>query len=36
MGYLRELFGGNPILLGAFIGVVIAVMVIFFVERGRR
>ena len=35
MSYLRELFSGNPLLMGAFIGVVIAAMVIFFVERSR-
>lgn len=35
MSYLRELFGGNPLLMGAFIGVVIAATVIFFAERSR-
>ncbi len=35
MGYLRELFGGNPLLMGAFLGIVIAATVIFFAERGR-
>ena len=35
MGYLRELFGGNPLLMGAFLGNVIAAAVIFFAERGR-
>lgn len=36
MGYLRELFSGDPLLIGAFLGAVIAAMVIFFAERGRR
>ncbi len=35
MGYLRELFGGNPLLMGAFLGIIIAAAVIFFAERGR-
>lgn len=35
MNYLRELLGGNPLLIGAFIGVVIAGTVIFFAERSR-
>jgi hypothetical protein len=36
MGYLREIFAGNPLLIGAFIGVMIAALVIFFVEWSRR
>lgn len=35
MGYLRELFGGNPLLMGVFLGIVIAATVIFFAERRR-
>jgi len=35
MAYLRELMGGNPLLMGAVIGVIIAATVIFFAERGR-
>lgn len=35
MAYLRELLGGNPLLMGAAIGVIIAATVIFFAERSR-
>jgi hypothetical protein len=35
MAYLYELLGGNPLLAGAFIGVVVAATVIFFADRGR-
>jgi hypothetical protein len=35
MGYLREVFAHNPLLIGAFLGVLIAAMVIFLSERRR-
>jgi uncharacterized membrane protein len=35
MGYIRELLGSSPLLMGAVLGIIIAAMVIFFAERGR-